>query len=630
MQRAGAPTPTRPHPPVSTYRTDTLLVTSVRNTSPTGEARQATTPPTTVAEARERHRAALAAGRARRAATTSPRPRTGSQAPATHAPTDRRLGPTGETTDTQVTGGYSTPSASNPDQHAGSEESRDGRHQLREALGDVTNDDALSKCGKFALAGGVTPKVTPNGRAYLSGVGTCGKVHFCPVCQATIRTARSAELQAAGTAWETYGGRHQDALTEARAAKARVTAAIEAGESPDWMDLVAEARADGLQGGGLAMLTLTMRHYARHDLSDLVDQQRDAWKLSLGQNAGRAWRAAKKRFGVAGFVRAWECTHGANHGWHPHWHVLVFFEEPLTPDEGTALEDVIYEAWSSALTKVGAYLPDREHGVRLDLSGHGEGGALARYLMKYQDGKTGWSTAAEMTRQDVKAGRDGHRTPLEIARTFLGDGQDEAYERDRDLWHEYENGAAGLRSLYWSNGLRARLAPLVDLEERTDAELAVAEDGQATPVAVVLADPWHRHIGLRKGRSLALLKAVERDGITAMRSLVESWGLVWGVDVTEPPTITAAGKAEPTAAELLADNERADMAARAEVWRREFDRQDREERLSRVEFMPDAWDARRRQTDRLHALADGDDARAAAHAHFKRRLREAKALAGAS
>lgn len=424
------------------------------------------------------------------------------------------------------------------------EASRDGRHRLREALYDVTTDKALSRCGRYALGGGVTPKVTPGGTAYLAGLATCGKVHICPCCGAKIRSARTVELQAAGTAWEDIGGINGPKIRPARAAWKKD---INDRTAEDW---AAIEEADGLQAGGLGMLTLTMRHYSRHTLAELVTQQRDAWKKALGQNAGRDWRKAKKDYGVVGFVRAWEVTYGEANGWHPHWHVLVFFDKPLTPEQGDALEEVIYEAWSTALQDVGAYLPDREHGVRLDLSGHGEGGPLARYLMKYQDGKAAWTTAAEMTRTDTKAGRDGHRTPFEIARVLLTeDAADDDRAQTVRLWQEYETAARGMRALYWSNGLRKRLAALVELDTRTDGEIA-AEERQGEALAVILADPWHQHIARRKGRSLQLLKAAEKGGQDKVRALVESWGLVWGRDVLPPPPVDLEA-AEQRAEELL-------------------------------------------------------------------------------
>ncbi|WP_128463249.1 protein rep [Streptomyces albidoflavus] len=503
----------------------------------------------------------------------------------------------------------------------------------------MSGDEALCKCGRYALAGGVTPKLAPGGRAYLSGVATCGKVHLCPVCGARIREARSRELQAVGVAWETYGGLHQDKLVAAREAELRNAARPYEEWPAEDLAAVETVMERTYQGGGLAMLTLTMRHYLRHSLTDLVRQQREAWKRSLGQNAGRAWRRAKKEFGVVGFVRAWECTHGPENGWHPHWHVLVVFEQPLSPEQGAELEEVIYEAWSTALVAVGAYLPNREHGVQLDLSGHGEGGALARYLMKYQDGKTSWNTAAEMTRLDAKVGRNGHRTPFEIARTFLieetdqEDGADPTdtpeYRRDRPLWLEYEEGAAGIRSLYWSNGLRKRVEPLVELDQRTDAEIAAAETAGAVALLVVLAAAWHQHVARHRGRSLALLKAAEKDGAEGARRLLERWGLVYGEDFIDPPPEPEA--VAPTAAELLQERANVEQAARMEVWAEELERQHRAARLATAEqavtYQPDAWEARAAATRAATADDPTPEEREAAHADFKARLRVAKARA---
>ncbi|WP_424712482.1 protein rep [Kitasatospora acidiphila] len=374
------------------------------------------------------------------------------------------------------------------------------------------------------MAGGVTV-TTAGGFAHVTGVATCGKVHLCPVCAAKIRSARSAMLQRAGTAWEEVGGEHQDVLLRAKSAWIRIDKGTAIGDEGQVL-----AAAEGRQAGGLGMLTLTLRHYERHTLKQLLAWQREAWKRSLGQNAGRAWRMAKVEYGVAGFVRAWEVTYGEN-GWHPHWHILVLFEQPLTPERGAALEELIYQQWAAALRAVGAYLPDREHGVKLDLSGHGEGGALARYLMKYQDGKAAWTTAAEMTRQDIKAGREGHLTPFEIARSFLVGEPDPVKV---GLWREYETDARGMRALYFSNGLKKRLALICDMDERTDDQIA-AEEAKGEPLAVFPAEVWHRHVVRHRGRSLALLRAAEKLGTVGVRTLAESWGLTWGQDVLDPP-----------------------------------------------------------------------------------------------
>lgn len=473
---------------------------------------------------------------------------------------------TARTTDTQVRGLQKDVSTSKTGfsgdpgtagarmERDGSDAARDERFGLREALRELSTLARLQKCGLSVLAGGVTP-VIRNGRAGYAGVCTCGSVHVCPCCSTSIRRVRQDELDQVGQFWE-------------------------------------------CQSCGLVMMTLTMRHYKWQSLAVLEGQQREAWKIGFGMNAGRAWRSAKQTFGVRGFVRAWEVTHGPN-GWHCHYHVLLFLARPLTPARVLKLQRVTFQVWSTALKTVGAYLPvekgedGKPVGVKIDAPDRGEAGTLARYLMKGQDGKTRWGVAAELTRLDVKTGKGGHRTPFEIARAAVRPGAD---PRDIALWREFEQTASGVRSLYWSNGLRKLLKDMgFELDDRRDAEVAAEEAAAGERLACIPAAVWYRHIARHKGRPLALLKAAEKGGVRALRALAESWGLIWGVDVLEPEELPAG--ALPTADEVLTRLERSNMVARAEVWRRELERQDREARLGRCDYQPGAWTARQAQLE---------------------------------
>ncbi|MET9957314.1 protein rep [Streptomyces sp. NPDC006339] len=445
---------------------------------------------------------------------------------------------------------------------------RDAAFELREALRDLSGLSRLEKCGLSVLAGGVTP-VIRNGRAGYAGVVTCGSVHVCPCCATSIRRVRQDELEQVGQFWE-------------------------------------------CQSCGLVMMTLTMRHYERDPLAELAELQRQAWKRSFGQNAGRDWRQAKKDFGVRGFVRAWEVTHGEN-GWHCHYHVLLFLDRPLGSDDVERLQKLAFSIWSSALVAVGARMPVEKSekdgkpvAVKIDAPDRGESGQMARYLMKGQDGKTRWGVAAELTRQDVKQGQGGHRTPFEIARDAVaGDA------RSAELWREFVVTATGIRALYWSNGLRKLLAEMgFELDDRTDGQVAADDAAAGTPLACIPAATWYRHIARQKGRALALLHAAEKGGSSAVRRLVESWGLTWGLDVLEPEVLPAG--ADPTADEVLRRIERETMAARMSVWRDEFDRQDREARTNLVvRHSAKAWEARAAAAEKVRQDAEAEAARRA-------------------
>lgn len=381
---------------------------------------------------------------------------------------------------------------------------------------------------------------------------------MCPVCAPAIRRVRAAELDAAGSAWESVQLPTVDPETgQTRPGKAR----------------------------GLVMVTLTMRHYARQSLALLVQRQGEAWKRSFGQNALRTTKAIRKGLGVVGYVRAWETTHGAN-GWHVHFHVAVFLEERPDAHRVRVMERLIYRAWADSLEKVGAYRPTAAHAVRVDAPGVGEAGHLARYLMKSPDGKA-WTAAQEMVRADAKTGRRGHRAPFEIARSAVAGDQ-----ADVELWREYEEQATGIRSLYWSQGLRALLAELVELDERRDQEVAEEENAPGEPIALFPPRTWYGHVVRHPGRRLQLVHAAERWNSAGVRTLVEGWGLIWGVDVLEPDKLKPG--AAPTLDEVFKQRDRAGLSARADVWRREFARQEREERLGRVIYQPNAWEARSR------------------------------------
>jgi hypothetical protein len=359
----------------------------------------------------------------------------------------------------------------------------------------VTEDKGLKGCGRSAIAGGVSV-VMNGGVAHLAGVATCGKVHLCPVCAAKIRAARSEEIDTVTAAWQAAGH-------------------------------------------GLAMMTLTLRHYRRMPLGTtrkrerggLVAVQHDAWITAFGMRAGKMWRRLQDDFGVLGYIRVWECTVGPDHGWHPHFHVLLFTDRPWSQDRAEAFQAAAHARWVRSVEKAGGYRPN-DRGCKVDVPKPKDAQQFARYLFKSQDGKARferWAPGDEMARADMKRGRKASRMPFEVA-----EGAAAGVADDVKLWREYEYAAHGIRGMYWSNGLRALLAALVELDDRTDEEIA-AEDVGGEGVALIPAETWYRAVLRYRGRALALIHAAEAGGENAVRALVTAWGLEWGRDVLPPP-----------------------------------------------------------------------------------------------
>lgn len=422
--------------------------------------------PRTVAELAAQQKALRARKRAERAAQARRRPQ---QAPPAEPTTDRRLG---------RDRGYASTAGQSAEGGR-----RGARYEARETLWEVSTRKGVRHCGKTPVSGGVTTALDMRGKGSHLGLMHCGLIWVCPVCSAKIRAVRADTLAEGSAAW------------------------CEAGHA-------------------VALVTLTIRHYARERLRDLVKKVAAAWRRAF---TGRPWKTMQDRYGITGYARAMEVTHGEANGWHVHFHVLMFTERRWSQDRADAFRGEAAARWADACQAVGAYRPSDERGVRVDVLGKGaDPSDMARYVMKGQDGKR---AAFELADPDTKRGKHGHRTPFEILAAFVATADAD----DLDLWHAYEEAMTGQRALVWSRGMRDRLAELVELDDRTDAEIVEEEAEGMLPVALIPAETWKGHVVRHRGRALALLHAAEDGGQPALRALVASWGLQWGRDVLDPP-----------------------------------------------------------------------------------------------
>jgi hypothetical protein len=397
---------------------------------------------------------------------------------------------------------------------------RQGRYAMHDGLVKISRLRRVQFCHRRPHDDHVTGKLS-GPVAGFGGLQTCGSVWACPLCSPNIRETRSTELESGAIAW------------------------VEAEH-------------------GMAMGTCTVRHFKRQRLADQWKAISEAWTATL---QGRWKREFYERWGIRGLTIAREVTVGDAHGWHTHLHILIWFEEQLSSEPGEdgseppdavrarQVEAELYERWRRMVVKRGLGEPTREHGVKVDPVRRGKDGAadIAKYIAKIQDKDDGreWSVGREMTRSDLKkagrirdqvervplmaAGGNRHRTPFQVLRDFLANGD----KADLDLWHEYEKASHKKRALTWSGDVRAELAALVELDERTDEEIA-AEDLGGNVVFAMPKKAWSKHITHVDGRRAMLLNAMP-DGFDAVAQLCESWGMVVGRDVlaAPPPPRTA-------------------------------------------------------------------------------------------
>lgn len=460
-------------------------------------------------------------------------------------------------------------------------------------------------------ASGVIVAQTAAGTSVVLGLMRCGRIWLCPVCAATIRHKRAAEITEGVVEW--------------------------------------------IKRGGTAYLvTFTARHGHTDRLADLVNALQGTRKTATtprrpgayqrlitgGQWAGR--RASdgrghadrdgiRDRIGYVGMIRATEVTVGQANGWHPHIHAIVLvggrtegeradkrvvgvFE--LSSSALTEWQDQWRAVWTRTLRQINPdYTPDRRHGVDFkQLHTERDAKDLGEYIAKTQDGK---SPALELARADLKAGRAGNMAPFELLGR-IGDLTGGMPEDDApghgDLawclarWHEYEPAVRGRRAIEWTRYLRQLLGIEGGDTEADDLDLlldADADGGELRAGVGVTEDGWTAVA--RRALDLATVQAAEgKDGNTdpgAMAGRVRE--VLALVDVAAEVTVLTAGEVAEAYASMLESlaQRREEAAARR---RREAEFEDQSEDQETRQERARRHVARRQQREDLRYLRTVD------------------------
>lgn len=294
----------------------------------------------------------------------------------------------------------------------------------RELLPDERVSICLRSIAPHNSAAGVDVVFSPTQqKARFRNLVICGRVWIDPVCSARITEGRRAELSEALAAWP----------------------------------------------GTVALATFTLRHAATDRLADLLPAFLRSWRFFV---QGKQWQALKSAYGLAGFARSLEVTHG-DHGWHPHSHPLLFFSpempicdvDHITPEMAIAgLAGDFSRRWRRALDHFG-HDASWEHGVDIRTADDDVRDYIAKYGHEPID--PGWTIERELTKGPAKIATTPHgRTPFQLLCDY-GAGDKQAGV----LFQEYAQVFKGRRQLEWSHGFRKRLG-LAD--EKSDDELASA------------------------------------------------------------------------------------------------------------------------------------------------------------
>ena len=361
---------------------------------------------------------------------------------------------------------------------------RADNYEARRALHQISALPRVRKCGRTPVTadGSVALRVTEKaGRrvAGFAGLATCGSVWACPVCSAKVAAARQDEVGRAAAWWEA-------------------------------------------QGGALGFLTLTVSHKAHNSLRSVWDAISAGWHSIT---SGRAWKRNAETFGIEGWSRFIEVTHGEN-GWHVHVHVILFLHHALGQVDVAVASAALLGRWRSGIAKHGFRASD-QHGADLRMLTSDDAAAeISRYVTKtvYRPSRSAADTAAlEATRGDLKQTKGtGHRTPFGILADLVRSGDAE----DLALWEEWERTSRGKRQMAWSKGLR-ELVQVLDVDELSDEDIAAEVIGTSADNVVILPGPTWRLLYW----AAELLLEVAETRTAAVIHWLDDRGLDWSPPV---------------------------------------------------------------------------------------------------
>lgn len=285
-------------------------------------------------------------------------------------------------------------------------------------------------------------------QANFGNLQRCYSVWNCPICSMTITEGRRTELKK-GLA--------------------------------NWIDM----------GGHAYLVTFTNSHHRGDCLDGLLQGQKKAFK--------KFWEKTKvvkmlKRLGYQGRIVATEVTWGEQNGWHPHYHMIFFFDHQI---DANGLQSYLALEWQDACTKAGLKAPDLIHGVDVR-----NGTYAAKYVSK-------WGLEEEVTKGHLKKGLNGSLTPFDLLR---GCSTNNHYKA---LFKEFADVFKGKQQLVWSKGLK----DLLGIKQVTDEQLI--EETEKTSIEIRELGDLIWELILKYEKRAHVLQLVEQDYQNGTKSLYD-------------------------------------------------------------------------------------------------------------
>lgn len=315
----------------------------------------------------------------------------------------------------------------------------------------------IQYCGYCTTANDNTPvQMCKNdkGNLFFNGIANCGGYWRCPVCALKISENKKELLTG----------------------------------------LIGEHQKKGLCIG---FLTLTVRH-SRHDtLKKSLEKLLNNYRSFQNQ---RFFSRGKKDVGLIGQVKTLEITFSKDNGWHPHLHILFFYDNSKG---ATALEfqQNFIKKWYCYKDNNGLLKAQNQKILTTDISD---------YIAKYD-------ITMEMTKGNIK-GTKGLTPFTALAKIALGDYADLHEKRLLyGVYSMYVEQTQGRHFVNISNSLRALYKDFLSDKEKTDDEI-VNETTIEEVLLKISVNVWKK-IAKNDLQPLVLNKYKE-NGLTGVMNLL--------------------------------------------------------------------------------------------------------------
>jgi len=206
------------------------------------------------------------------------------------------------------------------------------RYELQSVARKLLTGHRITHCLRTMLPGAAAVPVyyaPASSSSHYGQLMVCGSVWFCPVCASKISERRRRELEQALSWWVA-------------------------------------------KGHTVLLVTYTFSHGRGDHVGEILDNFLGAQE---NMTRNRPYRRLRGSCGVIHSIKALEVTWGAESGWHPHSHWLLFCDGNV---DVPRMENELYRIWKAEAAKKGLTM-NRAHGVKIQNTF----GAVADYVAKF-------------------------------------------------------------------------------------------------------------------------------------------------------------------------------------------------------------------------------------------------------